>query len=157
MDALLTALGGGFSRRTLQRRTAQLVDAQVIRTVGVGRATRYQRAQQIPAENFVAEPASDYQANATYVPTSPEGAEIRAYIRLPRQQRRPVGYRVEFLEAYQPNVSAYLPAKLREQLYELGRSPNTNAPAGTFVRDMLRRLLIGLSWASSKLEGNTYT
>jgi hypothetical protein len=157
VDALLTALGDSMPRRTVQRRLAQLVDGQIIRTIGVGRATRYQRALQVPPANFAAEPVGEYQSNAPAIPMSPEGTEIRAYIRLPRQQRRPVGYKVEFLEAYQPNVTAYLPAKLREQLYELGRSPTTNAPAGTFVRDILSRLLIDLSWASSKLEGNTYT
>ena len=157
VDALLTALGESLPRRTVQRRLAQLVDAQIIRTIGVGRATRYQRVLQIPPANFAAEPVGEYQSNAPAIPMSPEGAEIRAYIRLPRQQRRPVGYKVEFLEAYQPNVTAYLPSKLREQLYELGRSTTTNAPAGTFVRDILSRLLIDLSWASSKLEGNTYT
>jgi hypothetical protein len=38
----------------------------------------------------------------------------------------------------------------------LGRSPADHAPAGTFARDILTRLLIDLSWASSRLEGNTY-
>ena len=121
VNALLTALGDNIPRRTLQRRLSQLADAQVIRAIGVGRATRYKRTLQIPAANFVAEPATEYHANAPYIPMSPEGAEIRAYVRLPRQQRRPVGYKIEFLEAYQPNVTAYLPAKLREQLYALGR------------------------------------
>lgn len=157
VDTLLMALGGGMPRRTLQRRLAQLVDAQTIRVVGAGRATRYQRVLQLPAAELAAEPAAGYPASAPYIPTSPEGAEIRAYVRLPRQQRRPVGYQVEFLEAYQPNVTAYLPARLREQLRALGQSPVGNAPAGTFVRDILSRLLIDLSWASSRLEGNTYT
>ena len=157
VDALRAALGGGIPRRTLQRRLAQLADARAIRTIGVGRATKYQRTLQIPAANFVAEPVAEYHTNAPYIPMSPEGAEIRAYVRRPRLQRRPVGYKIEFLEAYQPNVTAYLPTKLREQLFALGRSPDTKAPAGTFVRDILSRLLIDLSWASSKLEGNTYT
>jgi hypothetical protein len=39
----------------------------------------------------------------------------------------------------------------------MGRSPADQAPAGTFARDILNRLLIDLSWASSKLEGNTYS
>ncbi len=42
-------------------------------------------------------------------------------------------------------------------LYELGRSPDGDRPAGTFARQILDRLLIDLSWASSRLEGNTYT
>ncbi len=33
----------------------------------------------------------------------------------------------------------------------------TGAAAGTFARDILQRLLIDLSWASSRLEGNTYS
>lgn len=92
-----------------------------------------------------------------YVPTSPEGAQIRAYVGQPRSLRRPVGYRLAFLEAYQPNHTAYLPEALRRQLQSMGRSPVDQAPAGTFARDILNRLLIDLSWASSQLEGNTYS
>lgn len=78
VDALLTALGDSIPRRTLQRRLAQLADAHVIRAIGVGRATRYQRALQIPPANFAAEPVGDYQTTAPSIPMSPEGAEIRA-------------------------------------------------------------------------------
>jgi fido (protein-threonine AMPylation protein) len=50
---------------------------------------------------------------------------------------------------------------LRDQLHTLGRafgqSPADQTPAGTFARDILNRLLIDLSWASSQLEGNTYS
>jgi Fic family protein len=46
---------------------------------------------------------------------------------------------------------------LREQLHALGRSPADQTPAGTFAKDILNRLLIDLSWASSHLEGNTYS
>ena len=46
------------------------------------------------------------------------------------------------------------------QLHQLGRPATAEAgevPAGTFARDILNRLLIDLSWASSRLEGNTYS
>ena len=92
-----------------------------------------------------------------YVPTSPEGAEIKAYVRQSRTLRPPVGYKLEFLEQYHPNHTAYLPPGLRDQLHALGRSPADQTPAGTFARDILNRLLIDLSWASSQLEGNTYS
>ena len=39
----------------------------------------------------------------------------------------------------------------------MGRAGNGHTPAGTFARDILNRLLIDLSWASSWLEGNTYS
>jgi fido (protein-threonine AMPylation protein) len=42
-------------------------------------------------------------------------------------------------------------------LHELGRSPVGERPAGTYARQVLDRLLIDLSWSSSRLEGNTYS
>jgi hypothetical protein len=50
-----------------------------------------------------------------------------------------------------------LPPEIREHLHNIGRSPDGERPAGTYARDILGRLLIDLSWASSRLEGNTYT
>jgi fido (protein-threonine AMPylation protein) len=135
------------------------VQQQRILVQGEGRAVRYHRAAgpggsvDLRAHSGMSVPA----ATEIYVPTSAEGAEIRAYVVQPRQLRRPVGYRLEFLELYHPNHTAYLPQGLREQLRTLGQSPAEQTPAGTFARDILNRLLIDLSWASSHLEGNTYS
>ncbi|MBX9831574.1 MAG: Fic family protein, partial [Burkholderiaceae bacterium] len=124
--------------------------------------TRYHPShpQQQPAD--VTPPAASASASAApvtadYVPTSTEGAEIRAAISQPRHLRKPVGYQLDFLSQYHPNDTAYLPRELREQLHGLGRSPAEQTPAGTFAKDILNRLLIDLSWASSHLEGNTYS
>lgn len=38
-----------------------------------------------------------------------------------------------------------------------GRRVNVDYTAGTYIRQILDRLLIDLSWASSRLEGNTYS
>ena len=64
---------------------------------------------------------------------------------------------LNFLEAYHPNETFYLPENIRHQLRQLGTTPEQEKPAGTFARDILNRLLIDLSWASSHLEGNTYS
>jgi hypothetical protein len=92
-----------------------------------------------------------------YVPLSAEGREILNYLRQPIQRRRPVGYDRAFLEAYRPNKTHYLPQEIRDHLHHIGRTPDGERPAGTYARDILNRLLIDLSWASSRLEGNTYT
>lgn len=158
IDAILQAIGNGMPRRTLQRRLASLIEQGRIQSSGDGRALRYQRAPNV--EGFVSIQAGAFTMQASgevYVPTSPEGEEIKAYVRQPRQLRPPVGYKLAFLEQYHPNQTAYLPQNLREQLHALGRSPADQAPAGTFARDILNRLLIDLSWASSRLEGNTYS
>jgi hypothetical protein len=158
VEALLSALGGNMQRRTLQRRLALLVAQQRIQTRGGARAMRYV----VPLVNHgganlqAPSPTLQFSAEA-YVPTSPEGREIKAYVRQPRHQRPPVGYKTAFLEQYHPNQTAYLPPSLRDQLHAMGRSPADQTPAGTFARDILNRLLIDLSWASSQLEGNTYS
>ncbi len=61
------------------------------------------------------------------------------------------------MDVYEPNVSAYLAPSLRLQLHNMGNTANAQAPAGTYSRVILNRLLIDLSWASSHLEGNTYS
>lgn len=148
VDGLAQALGAGVTRRTLQRRLALLVEQKRIVCAGAGRGLRYLS----PPQTVTAPVAPE-----AYIPISAEGEQIKAYVRQPRQQRKPVSYKNEFLEQYHPNQTAYLPESLRAQLHSLGRSSPEQTPAGTFARDILNRLLIDLSWASSKLEGNTYS
>lgn len=158
IDAISAALGNAMPRRTLQRRLASLVEQGRLQVQGEARSVRYLRTpRSIEATAHESAGAADQTSAAIYVPTSPEGQEIRAYVRRPRQLRPPVGYKLEFLEQYQPNQTAYLPKYLRDQLHALGHSPADQTPAGTFARDILSRLLIDLSWASSRLEGNTYS
>lgn len=144
IDALLQAIDANISLRTLQRRLSQLIGQGRIHTNGIGRALRYHLAQQIVvADTSIQEKNDVILASAeVYVPLSPEGEQIKDYVRQPRQMRRPVGYKLEFLEQYHPNQSNYLPQHLRDQLHSLGRSPAEQSPAGTFARDILNRLLI---------------
>lgn len=162
-DALLRALGSPWTLRTLQRRLAALVAQRRVTAHGAARAVRY-RSTSLPAHATTARapagppwPPQVGEEPAPWLPLSPAGLEIQALVRQPRHLRRPVGWQPAFLEAYAPNHSAYLPPELRQTLHLLGRSPAGEQPAGTFARDILQRLLIDLSWASSRLEGNTYT
>jgi len=155
VEALSQALD--IPRRTLQRRLSTLVGQKRIFTEGEGRAIKYRLAPNTGTLSVALAPLTMQATGEVYVPISPEGEEIKAYVRQPRQQRKPVSYKVDFLEQYRPNQTAYLPESLRVQLHALGRSPAEQAPSGTFARDILNRLLIDLSWASSKLEGNTYS
>lgn len=77
-------------------------------------------------------------------PSAPDAAHAR-------------GYRRSLLDAYRPNVDAYLPPATRRHLHEIGLPPDGARPAGTYARQLLDRLLIDLSWASSRLDRNTYT
>jgi hypothetical protein len=161
IDRLLKVLRYKTSRRTLQRRLAQLVEQGRIIVRGAGPNLSYQRTLPGAAASLVDAPDTVVGAIEVYVPLQTESTQTRQLIRQPLALRQPVGYRTEFLSAYEPNVTFYLDAPLREQLLRMGRAPprvaTGSAVAGTFARDILNRLLIDLSWASSRLEGNTYS
>ncbi len=160
IDAIAQRHGDSLKRRSLQRRMALLVAQGRVQMLGEARSVRYIRTPKSVERVLSAhEDGTDLMqpSGEVYVPTSPQGAEIKAYVRRPRAARRPVGYKLAFLEQYHPNHTAYLPQGLRDQLQALGKSPAEQTPAGTFARDILNRLLIDLSWASSQLEGNTYS
>ena len=157
VDEILAAQGQALSRRTLQRRLAELLSQGHVSGKRGQRSFKYRLAPVTVALDATL-PGTEIEARCeVYVPTSPAGEQIKTYVRQPVQGRRPVGYNIKFLEAYRPNFTSYLPEKLRIQLHTLGRSGADLAPAGTFARHILDRLLIDLSWASSRLEGNTYS
>lgn len=141
-------------RRTVQRWLARLVADGTIKAVGAGRARRYVgRGRHGPTAPVDA-------GSLAGIPISEDSREVLAYVRQPIEARRPVGYRREFLTAYRPNETSYLPEPLRRRLRRLGEpAPADHEPAlaGTFGRAILDRLLIDLSWASSHMEGNTYS
>jgi len=161
--AMAQRQGGALNRRTLQRRLLKLIDAQRIASEGQSIALVYKPVALAWAQlagGGVSGPLSMGVGVAEAepdLPVSPAGSSIRDRVRQPLMHRRPVGYRREFLESYQPGVTFYLPAALRSQLHEMGRTPAHERPAGTYARDILSRLLVDLSWASSRLEGNTYS
>jgi Fic/DOC family len=161
VDELQRALRHKLSRRTLQRRLAQLVTDKRLEMRGAGRQTTY-RLPTLTASATLTEAADTVVAGVeVYVPLRADSESLKLQVRRPLALRKPVGYDIEFLNAYEPNVTFYLDTSLREQLMGLGRAPVRVATgavvAGTFARDILNRLLIDLSWASSALEGNTYS
>jgi Fic family protein len=143
--------------RMLQRRLALLVGQNRLIAEGRGRGRRY-RVPTISGKGAGVLPALRAEAHGeTYVPVSHEGGRIRQAIRQPVQNRHPVGYNRSFLDSYRPNETFYLPAQTRQRLLDMGRSPDGRRPAGTYARQIYSRLLIDLSWNSSRLEGNTYS
>jgi len=143
--------------RTLQYRLKHLIDNGRLVKQGEGRWAKYR----IPAMHEGTEAGADVapaeERSEVAVPLSREGSETRDYVRQPPEARTPVGYNRDFLDSYRPNVSAYLSPAERAHLREVGRRNMAEHPAGTYARQILNRLLIDLSWNSSRLEGNTYS
>jgi Fic family protein len=143
-----------LARRTAQRLIAQMIERGQVTAIGEGRARRY-FSTDTRAEASVPDAGTD--TFPTYIPLSADSQDILAYIDQPVEARTPVGYQREFLDAYRPNETWYLSEPLRRQLRKMGLTADVGAPAGTYSRAILNRLLIDLSWASSHLEGNTYS
>lgn len=144
--------------RTLQRRLQRLEEEGRITKTGIRKGTRYYPAgQQSPAPKPAPVRVAEPEADESELPLSPASRELRKAVRAPVFTRIPAGYRSEFLGSYIPNKTAYLPEETRAELAQSGRVGVTNLPAGTYIRQVLDRLLIDLSWNSSRLEGNTYS
>ena len=155
------APGINLSRRTLQRRLALLVERERLILEGRGRGSRYRlphpaAKRVVPADISTGEVTVRVRESSG-IAFSPEGESVRQSVGAPIQARRPVGYDRAFLDRYRPNETFYLSAEARRRLRDLGRSPDEERPAGTYVRRIHHRLLIDLSWNSSRLEGNTYS
>ena len=154
------ALGKAMPKRTLQRRLAVLVKEGRLLRMGRGPSTLYRipSAQSThPAPVTKLEEHLHLNDEMHLIPLSTQGAAVARLVRVPIQQRQPVGYNRQFLEDYIPGATWYLSSALRRQLREAGHSPDHGRVAGTYVRKIHQRLLIDLSWNSSRLEGNTYS
>ena len=145
-----------FPRRTLQYRLKYLVDEKRLVTEGERRWVKYRIRKdqhiEIPAGTLELEPQT-----AIVLPLSRAAIEIQKYLQQPISARKPVGYNREFLESYRPNETAYLSPAERARLRDTGNPNIAPQPAGTYAKQILSRLLIDLSWNSSRLEGNTYS
>lgn len=147
--SIADALEAKVPPRTLQSRLHQLVEQGRLTVEGQGRSVKYRLAdhQSAPSDDL---PDTD-------LPLSSEAKAIQQIVLQPLTRRKPVGYNRDFLDSYRPNKTAYLSASQRERMHEIGKVPIGTQPAGTYARQIIDRLLIDLSWNSSRLEGNTYT
>ena len=149
LEASLAASGVAIQRRSLQRRLTLLIENGRIAAAGALKGRVYRPIASERAANEEASPISP-------IPLSALGSEVRHAVARPIQDREPVGYRREFLLSY-PHAGPYLDQATRDRLHRIGRAHQGDLPAGTLARQLLGRLLIDLSWASSHLEGNTYS
>lgn len=78
-------------------------------------------------------------------------------ISTPLYERPPVTYNQLWFDEYVPNETAYLSQELCLRLIEAGVRSQDDEPAGTYAHQIYNRLLIDLSYNSSRLEGNTYS
>ena len=136
------ALSKKVSPRTLQSHLRYLVKNGRVMAEGQGRAVKYR-----PAGATVAVAAAEVEI----MPLSKEAKEIQQIVLQLLPKRTIVGYNRGFLDSYRPNETAYLTNAESARLHEIGTVAIGSQPAGTYARKIIDRLLIDLSWNSSRL------
>ncbi len=154
IDAIRKGLDITLPDRMLQRRLRRLAEEGRIVPKGTGKGRLY-FPKTIPEPEDKEE--NRYTTTTEGIKLSVNGEAIKQSILRPVSERTPVGYQSDFLVSYEPNTTAYISDKLQHELTEMGQVGQADLPAGTYLRQVMDRLLIDLSWNSSRLEGNTYS
>lgn len=155
IEELLHFLREAPAKRTLQYRLSRLVKTGRLRIEGSGKNTKYLIKDVIENKNPIE--TTEVLPTTSLIPLSKESEELKQWLSRPVQLRPHVSYREEFLDSYEPNKTFYLSPSILEKLFHSGAGVERGRPAGTYATKIYQRLLIDLSWNSSRLEGNTYS
>ena len=142
-------------RKTIRRVINKLIDRGLIEVKGAARARAYVLKKIAQPEILSSDKVFILPFKDIFLSEASES--VLRYVSQSLQARTPVGYNQEFLRSYVPNRTFYLTEDQRGELLKIGTVENRTQPPGTFARNILNRLLIDLSWNSSRLEGNTYS
>ena len=155
---------GGVPDRTLRNWLSGLVREGVVERTGAKKGVRYRRTGLALPDSIRAAddrfPGSAVRESATSklsVIFSAAALEIMQRADRPIYSRPPVTYAYDWVKQYVPNRSFYLTDAQRMRMHQCGKRPSIQGRAGTFIQRIYHRLLIDLSYNSSRLEGNTYS
>jgi Fic family protein len=144
-------IGFSFNYKTLQRRLVSLSNAGLIRKMGDKKARKY-----FPVNVSKKEDNGQIKDKSHGIFSS-KSQEFLKFLDTPLHAREKMSYNRDFLDSYAPNKTMYVPEKVRRQLFKEGKRFDKVLAAGTYARQIYQRLLIDLSYNSSRLEGNTYS
>jgi len=154
-SAIDAALGYQYKNRSLRRWLSELAENGLVDKTGQKKGTRYQ-AKFVEQANYDQQSAAHTHVGfARYL--SVLARKAIDDVRQPIFTRSPVTYNDDWIGQYLPNQTFYLPLDARKELAALGMNNMANERAGTYARKIFNRLLIDLSYNSSRLEGNTYS
>lgn len=145
LPELLQKLGPNYAERTVRRWLSEWEKTGIILKTGQKRGTRY----------IALEASAEDKTDKPYFSTISE--KVIEQIKRPYALRNPVTYHPTWMQNYRPNIDFYMPQDMQEKLFAAGKRARNNEPAGTYAQQIYQRLLIDLSYNSSRLEGNTYS
>lgn len=135
-----------IAKRTISRYLHNLYEAQQINFLGNKKNRKYQAITPLTIEQV--------KEHAIF---SKDSSTVIQRLQIPLYLREPCTYKQDFLLQYEPNFTYYFTTEQRQLLHSLGNRTIEEEPAGTYAHKIYERLLIDLSYNSSRLEGNTYS
>ena len=143
---------------SIRDRLQNLVEEGKITKSGIARGTKYKIVKAHIARIQITLPKAKAERHGEpSFPLSQPAKKVHQQVTQSIQDRSTIGFSRDFLDSYRPNKSSYLTEDDKKTLLELGQVEDQVQPAGTYARKILDRLLIDLSFNSSRLEGNTYS
>lgn len=140
-----------YTDRTVRRWLMRLVEEGLVSKSGTTKAAKY----------LVVTKKDKTEKNNLEIGVSScfgsESLKAIEKIKRPLYEREPVAYDEKWFDSYSPNSSFYLPKTVRDHLFQAGQRTSDKDPAGTYAHQIFNRLLIDLSYNSSRLEGNTFS
>lgn len=156
-----------INSKTLQRRIKSMVLDGIILSNGERSHTKYY----VNRDKDISLNVCNISAEGTYgqslrtknavkdksVIFSNDAMSLLGYFDTPSYARKKSSYQFALVDNYIPNQTQYVPNSIRSRLHQLGKRFNDQLAAGTYAKKISQRLLIDLSYNSSRLEGNTYS
>ncbi|MCY4303300.1 MAG: hypothetical protein OXC62_00700 [Aestuariivita sp.] len=151
LSQIVKKISFSINYKTLQRRLAALVEEQRIEKIGERKAAKYY----IFSGSLQGIKRQEDQENDGVF--SLESRNSLKFLKIPLYMRQKMSYKRQVIDEYIPNETIYVPKEQREELLGEGKRCDVTLVAGTYARQICQRLLIDLSYNSSRLEGNTYS
>jgi hypothetical protein len=102
-------------------------------------------------------PQASIQTDAD-IELSAASLKLIKYLKKPISARVTCSFNAQLIDSYQANETQWFTDVEKKKLQSIaGGAEAEHQPAGTYARRIMDRLLIDLSWNSSRLEGNTYS
>lgn len=152
---IATHLDSKVTDRTLRRWLNTLIEEQLVLSFGEKKSRKYILSEKGFQKALSLQEKTIEHPNHLFF--SDSSLEILQKIKTPIFSRDPCSYNANWLQNYIPNKSFYLPENLRTQMLKNSLAILDKLTADTYTKKIFNRLLIDLSYNSSRLEGNTYS
>lgn len=146
LNQLTIKLNNSVADRTVRRWLQELIEEGLVKKSGRTKDTKY----------IVIKQAKESPGTISSCFSSKSLKAIER-VKKPLYEREPVAYNDQWFNSYKPNVDFYFSDKIRTELRNAGTRASEHDPAGTYAHQIFNRMLIDLSYNSSRLEGCTYS